>query len=508
MPSVAVLATAALVLGPGRERPVVGARVWGVAAEGARAAAWRIETLERQFGSDRALPVGALELTVEQGGRPLATWVGDSGEDGIAEALFEVPEPLDGPLEVRIARGKTLLAEGVILLDPPPALTFERRVVEGTARGEIALQVEIERGVLASPFPGALLVRATRALPDHLEPLDPSPPEGPSPPASPPRPGDAAPPAAPPRPGEPLAGVVLKATAEGAQLLETGLRPTTDANGEARIPLQPTWHSVDLRIEATLTRADAPEPAASGAANPRSVPPAASGAASPRSAPPDEPAARPGGPRKGTWDGSLPVKPGAIWISLDPPPPALVSPAPRERVYVSGLSERGRVFGAVVPLVRSASGLFEGTLDASALARLGVRAVTVAGDAQEVGSGTVTWPVGGARAVGSAARVRRLLDGVPFAERIEKKRSRDARIASIWVALVAAAFEVALLVLHGRASEARLAAHLAAASEDDADRAAAARIAGSAASRAFTLVVAVGLVVLAFCAIAAFAIVH
>src|SRR5262245_35807770 len=82
MPSMAVLATAALVLGPGRERPSIGARVWGVPAEGGRAIALRIETMERQFGSDQAVSVDPLEVTLTQGGSRLAAWTGRSGEDG------------------------------------------------------------------------------------------------------------------------------------------------------------------------------------------------------------------------------------------------------------------------------------------------------------------------------------------------------------------------------------------------------------------------------------------
>lgn len=433
MPSLAVLATAVLVLGPGRERPAIGARVWGVPAEGARSIVLRLETLERQFGSDQTIATAALELRVFHGPTEVAAWSGASGDDGVVEAALETAQPLSGTMEVRITRGKTLLAQGAIPLRPPPPPAFERRVAQGTSQGAVVTRVEIDRGILASPFPGSLRVRVTRD-------------------------------------GQPARGVILKATAEGAQIFEKGLLPSTGRDGEATIQLQPTWHSVDLRIEATDTTVEPPA--------------------------------------KGTWDGSLPVKPGALWLSLDRPKPVVVSPAPRDRAYVSGLGDQGRVFGAVVPLVKSPSGLFEGSLDGDLLARRGVRAVTLAGDVQEQGSGTVTWPLDGTDAVAAAPRVELLLDGVPLAERLEKKRAASARLASVGVAFVAALFEAVLLVLYSRASQAKLAAHLAEASEGAEDRAAASRMTASPASRTFTLVVAVGLVVLAFGAVAAFAIVH
>ena len=202
------------------------------------------------------------------------------------------------------------------------------------------------------------------------------------------------------------------------------------------------------------------------------------------------------------------MKPGALWLSLDRAKPSVVSPVSRDRAYVSGIGDRGRVFGAVVPLAKNPSGLFEGALAADELTRHGVRAVTVAGDVQELGPGTVTWPLGSTEAVASAPRVELLLDGVPLAERLEKKRAASARLASAGVAFVAALFEAVLLVLHSRASQARLAAHLAEASEDAEDRTAAARMTASPLDRMFTLVVAVGLVLLAFGAIAAFTIVR
>jgi hypothetical protein len=435
MPSLAVLATAALVLGPGRERPAVGVRVWGVPAEGSKTAAWRLETIERQFGADQAITVRGMELSLVQGDRRLAQWSGASGDDGVAEALVRAEEPLSGSVEARIVQGRTQLAHGSIALHrvPPPAL--DRRLAEGTSQGPIALRVDIARGVLGAPFPGLIRVLALR--------------DG----------------------GVPAQGVAVSATATGAEIDAASAKDLrTDAKGEASIRLVPTWHSVELKIEASDPRADPPA--------------------------------------KSTWEGGLPVHPGALWLGLGRPRVEVVSPVPRDRAYVSALGKDGRVFGAVVPLARTETGLFEGAFDMAQLAGLGAEVLTIAGDSQEVGSGTASWPLESTQAVVSAPRVELMLDGVPFAERREKARASNARLASVAVALVAAAFEAVLLVLYSRASQTKLTAHLAALSESPDDTAAAERMTAAPASRALTLVALVGVVVLGFGAVAAFAIVR
>src|SRR5262245_18282041 len=94
MPSFAVLPNAALVLGPGRERPAIGARIWGIPADGGEVAAFRLQTIERQYGADRALAVDGLELSVLLAGKRIGGWTGRSGDDGVAEALVQAEEPL------------------------------------------------------------------------------------------------------------------------------------------------------------------------------------------------------------------------------------------------------------------------------------------------------------------------------------------------------------------------------------------------------------------------------
>jgi hypothetical protein len=464
----AVLATAALVLGPGRERPAVGARVWGVPAEGARALALRLETMERQFGSDQAVSVEPIEVTLLQAGKPLATWTGRSGEDGVAEALLQSAQPLAGSVDVRVARGKALLADGPVALrhvDPPAR---EHAIVEGKNEGLIRLRVEIERGLLAAPFPGTLRVVAT----------------GPD--------------------GAPMRRVEITPALEGA---DEGPRPEggrlrTDESGAVSIPILPTSHAIELRLSPM-------------------------------------PIDDVGDKWKGSWEGGLPVHPGALWLA----PAAgangangsaanganggaatgtnggaatgtnggatgtfeVVSPVPRDRAYASVLTPEGRALGAIVTLSPDNKGFSRGTLTLPPDVRDRAVGVTLAGDPQERGSGTVTWPTSGTLSVERAPHIELVQDGLPLAERLEKARARTARLVSVAVAVVAALFEAVLLVLYSRESQEKLAAHLAEASEDAEERAAAARMTAAPASRAFTLVVTVGLVVLGFGAVAAFA---
>jgi hypothetical protein len=408
--------------------------VWGVPAEGAKAAAWRLETMERQFGSDRAVAVDGMELSVLQGGRSVAGWSGASGEDGVAEATLRADEPLSGTVEVRVARGNTLLALGPIALHAAPPVTLATSAIEGTAAGPIALRVEVSRGVLAAPFAGVIVVRATRD-------------------------------------GAPAEGISLDVTAGGADLAPGSKGVRTSPSGEASIRIIPVWHAIELKIEATDPRAESAAP-------------------------------------KSTWEGGLPVHPGALWLGLARPSAQVMSPVPRDRVYVSALGPAGRVFGQVVPLAKNESGLYEGALDVTELSSLGAEAITIAGDPQELGTGTVTWPLDSAASVTASPRLELLFDGIPFAERREKSRAGTARLISVGVAFVAALLEAVMLVLYSRESQAKLAAHLAQASEDESDRAAAARMTAAPASRAVTLVMLVGLVLLGFSAVAAFAIVR
>ena len=106
LPVFSVIVAALVFLGPGALHPVTAARVRGVPAEGARAAALRVEVVRSHY--DVVDPVEANELVVEASapGQSLATWRGAVGTGGIADVTLAAPSPLHGPLALEIsARG-------------------------------------------------------------------------------------------------------------------------------------------------------------------------------------------------------------------------------------------------------------------------------------------------------------------------------------------------------------------------------------------------------------------
>ena len=187
------------------------------------------------------------------------------------------------------------------------------------------------------------------------------------------------------------------------------------------------------------------------------------------------------GARAGRWEGTLPVVPGAIW--LDPSSAAgalsLLSPAPRDRAYVSLWTEGGRVAGAIVPLAPDGAGFFRGAVPFATPDGARLSAITVAGDPRERGSGTVAWPLRPSEGAVAPPALPSLLDGVPAAVARDERRARVARWIGLTLIGAAALAEVVLLLLLGRASQRRLDAHIAAASSaeegslalPDADRA-------------------------------------
>lgn len=168
------------------------------------------------------------------------------------------------------------------------------------------------------------------------------------------------------------------------------------------------------------------------------------------------------GARAGHWEGTLPVVPGAIWISPAEPgaPLSVVSPSPRAHAYVSLWSEEGRVFGAAVPLKRDDAGFFRGELGPSLPPSARLLYAVVAGDPVERGAGTVAWPIQPPEGAIFARSIDLLLDGVPGAVEREQARVLVARRAAALVVAAAAIVEILLLVLQSRASQRRLEEHL------------------------------------------------
>jgi len=205
----------------------------------------------------------------------------------------------------------------------------------------------------------------------------------------------------------------LEVSALGAEVLPA--RVTTDARGAAAITVKALAHQADMTIVAR----------AAG--------------------------------KTGRWEGTLPVVPGAIWLDPNAAPGALalVSPAPRDRAYVSVHSDQGRVFGASVPLTLDPSGYYRGETHLPPLPagpRNPIYQATLSGDPLERGPATVAWPLPPATGAVTPAPIERVLDGLPAALAAEKARAWAARRVGLLVIGAAALCEVLLILLQSRAA--------------------------------------------------------
>lgn len=215
------------------------------------------------------------------------------------------------------------------------------------------------------------------------------------------------------------AGITLSLAAPGATL--TPEKADTDERGTASFTVTPLAHHVELVITALDSDGNA-----------------------------------------GRWEGLLPVRPGAIWLDPDLHEGlAFVSPAPRDHVYASVVTDAGRILGAVVPITRDDAGFFRGRLDLPPPE--GPAQIILSGDPGERGDATIAWPLGPRSPSASAPRLELLLDGSSAAEAREHARAASARRAAVFLVAVAALAEVLLILVRTRRSQRDLDANLAAA---------------------------------------------
>ncbi|WP_437875046.1 hypothetical protein [Sorangium sp. So ce513] len=481
LPALGIGLAAVVLLGPGSQRMTTGVRVWGAPVAGSEALALRIEGVRRMYGAEDPAAMPQIEVSAASAGAPLEPWTGSIDTDGIGEALLRAPDGLKEPVLVRITRdGETLLEERVPLAPSSPAHTSPLPDAAHTSPLPDAAHTSPLPGAAhASPLPGAaqgeLRIRVTAPRGAMAAPFP-----------------ERVRVAVEAEDGTPVAGARVEASAVGADLEGQGGGPVqvaADARGAAELAVKPLSHTVELTVHATRPGRIAGAPG------------------------PD-----------GSWEGRLPVIPGAIW--LDPgglegerPVLRLVSPSPRPRAYVSIGGARGRLLGAVVPLAPDGTGFFSGSLalpdgpaagsrdrpaglpdrpaglpgrppgspdgpagspdgptgspdrpaglpdgPAGASANDATDWVVVAGDPYEQGAGTVAWPLAAAAGSASPRRVALLADGLPAAEAREVARASQARRAGLAVLGATAAAEMLLLALRSRTARRRLEEHLAAAS--------------------------------------------
>jgi hypothetical protein len=221
----------------------------------------------------------------------------------------------------------------------------------------------------------------------------------------------------------PLSGATVELETTGADAVGRQV-VTTGQDGSARFVIAPRSHDVDVRL---VAKKDALE---------------------------------------GSWSGSLPVIPGAMWLdeaALERGLLRVVSPVPRIVAYLSIASRERRIWGASLRLSDGQGeepwpGHLVGEGD-------GCIWVTLSSDASAHGSGTVGWPVarpsaGGARRAVApqetcdeqSYRDVLLLDGRRQAEARESARRGRAQGLAIFALAAAALIEG--LILYGQTRDA------------------------------------------------------
>lgn len=381
VPASSVVVTALVLLGPGTPKQAPFARVRALVQPGADVLALRVEGGRRLFGVDDIARFEDVHIEAKDGDKPLLPWSGPLGADGVADATLKASKPLEGPLDVVVRTGQTLLAEGQIPLLSFGPLNIQEQGIRGATEGALLMVVSAKRGILAAPFADDLEIRVGFA--PHVSPYK-----------------------------EGFSDITIEAAAPGAELSSSVMR--TDDKGVARLRITPLAHTVELSLSAR---------ASYGAT--------------------------------GRWEGLLPVHAGAIWLdsTRTNDTAVLLSPAPRDRAYVSLLGDFGRVFGTMVPLAKDESGLYAGRVALPSLDGMKHAALVVSGDSMERGSGTVVFPLIPAEGRVAVPPLALALDGASAAEARERARASKARIHAVLLVVAAALAEALLIIVQARRAQ-------------------------------------------------------
>ncbi len=203
--------TAAALLGPASERPVTGARIYGVMTAGAEICAVRIHTVTHRGDLYQSTSLPSLQLSIDSGGAPVGRWEGGSERGGLAEAVVALDSPLGSSARLRLSAEGQSLAEGTIPL--PAALPAHGPPAPEVQEESLRIEVLSPRGVAVSPFPEVLQVSTWVPVEGAVEP---PPPERPP---------------------------LLAATADGAEVRQLG-QPR-------RLPCEPTRCAYRWQLEVT-----------------------------------------------------------------------------------------------------------------------------------------------------------------------------------------------------------------------------------------------------------------
>ncbi|MBW2459496.1 MAG: hypothetical protein JRI68_33695 [Deltaproteobacteria bacterium] len=421
VPALAGAITAAALLGPGSERPVSGARIYGVMTAGAEVCAVRIHTVAHLGEIYHSIRLPSLQLAIHSGGAPIGRWEGASELGGLAEAVMALDPPLGPSATLRLSADGRSLAEGTITL--PTRLRVHGPPAPELQAGPLSIEVLTPRGVAVPPFPEVLQVSAR--VPAAAPTAPPS--QGGDGGAAPDQaPGDAAPDSS--RPDRPP---LLAATAEGAEVRQLGQpeRLSCDPTGCAyrwQLEVTPAAPTVQLALEVRTAQGTL-----------------------------------------GAWRGAVPVLNGRMWV--DPQAATrgelrLRAAMPKEDAFVSVLGEGGRLWGARAELKADEKGFSSGSLPLPALPA-GALVVTVSSDLSEPDNTTIAWPLRPALGSVEPRPMVLLADGLPRAVAAEEERRAGARRPAYGLVLAAGLFELFYLWRRGRLTRRRLQDHLRSASE-------------------------------------------
>jgi hypothetical protein len=156
VPLGAGLVTAMVLLGPSRERTVIGVRARGAPAEGAKEMAFRLESL-RHLGGEYAPAATDVKVTLRQGDAH-GEWAGTTDDRGYADAILQLGADLvEGSATLVVEAGGRRHETGV-------AVSSRLPVVEGPSfygDGTPAMSIIVPRGRLVPPFPERVVVIVT-----------------------------------------------------------------------------------------------------------------------------------------------------------------------------------------------------------------------------------------------------------------------------------------------------------------------------------------------------------
>jgi hypothetical protein len=162
VPIIAGLVTAAVLLGPGSERPATGIRVYGSIADGAQRVALRVKGFSHVEGAYAPASLSGVEIELSRGDAVFATWDGNLGDEWV-DVLLAMNEPAVGEITLRAASGDEELLSTVIIV--APELAEIRRLPAIVAKGVPHLTFEMPRGtsMFEHPEPVVITARAPTA---------------------------------------------------------------------------------------------------------------------------------------------------------------------------------------------------------------------------------------------------------------------------------------------------------------------------------------------------------